>query len=160
MTPSVIQFAPIDDKLCVCNVFLEAFLLEEASLPATVEPVAFLSELTSELDLRLNVICKMKTTPDEFTYKDTTMLLQSMLKLLLTKKEVSKGRQEGVHGAGPLPVGLAGSPEQSDHGEQCAGGDRGGVASAQFWKAIVSEHVRVLGRGLHCELRPRAERTA
>lgn len=90
VTPSVIQFAPIDDKLCVCNVFLEAFLLEEASLPATVEPVAFLSELTSELDLRLNVICKMKTTPDEFTYKDTTMLLQSMLKLLLTKKEVSK----------------------------------------------------------------------
>lgn len=90
VTPSVIQFAPIDDKLCVCNVFLEAFLLEEASLPATVEPVSFLWELASELELRLNVICKMKTTPDELTYKDTTMLLQSMLKLLLTKKEVSK----------------------------------------------------------------------
>lgn len=87
--PSIVQYDAIDAKLCVHSVFLEAFLREDCAVPEFVKPYDFLDELIRELDLRLTAVHKMKTQPDELTYKDIDMILRSLLKLLRTKKEIS-----------------------------------------------------------------------
>ena len=87
--PAVIQYVTIEDKLCVCNVFLESFLKEECEVPYTVDSYQFLSELIRELELRLNAVHNM-SEPGDLTYKDVSMILRSLLKLLRTKKEISK----------------------------------------------------------------------
>ena len=87
--PAVIQYVTIEDQLCICTVFLEAFLQDECEVPCTVDCSVFLDELIRELDLRLNAVHNM-SEPGDLTYKDVAMILKSLLKLLRTKKEISK----------------------------------------------------------------------
>lgn len=88
--PEGIMYESIENKLVVYNVFLEAFLKPESVVPYTVDPVQFVNELIHALEQRLRVVTGARRSDVSMPYRDILMILQSILKVLQTKKEVSK----------------------------------------------------------------------
>ena len=88
--PEGILYESIENKLVVYNVFLEAFLKPESVVPYTVDPVQFVNELVHALEQRLRVVTGARRSDVSMPYTDILMILQSILKVLQTKKEVSK----------------------------------------------------------------------
>ena len=87
--PQPINYENIENKLYICNVFLEAFLKPDCEVPPTVDAVKFFEELIHELQLRWSAVLRMKGEMDPLTFSDIQLILQSLLKVLRTKKEVS-----------------------------------------------------------------------
>ena len=93
--PQPINYENIDNKLCIRHVFLETFLKPECSVPPTVDPVLFFRDLIDNLNTRWSTLTRMKGDIDEMVLCDIRMILQSLLKVLQTKKEVSQvGKNE------------------------------------------------------------------
>ena len=88
--PRPITYESIDNKLCVCYVFLETFLKPACSVPPTLDPVLFFHELIDNLNMRWSTLVRMKCEIDAVMLSDIRMILQSLLKVLQTKKEVSQ----------------------------------------------------------------------
>ena len=88
--PEAIWYEAIENKLVVYNVFLEAFLKPESEVPYTVDPVLFVNELIHALEQRLRVVTGSRRSDVSIPYTDIITILRSLLKVLQTKKEVSK----------------------------------------------------------------------
>lgn len=125
--PQPINFENIDNKLCIRHVFLETFLKPECSVPPTVDPILFFRDLIDNLNTRWSTLTRMKGEIDEMVLSDIRMILQSLLKVLQTKKEVS---QVGKNEFGTL--------------EQCLSCDLNFESSQQ----IVGDVLAVLGEAL------------
>ena len=88
--PEPIIYEKIDNLLFIHYVFLNFYCEPSQTLPATVDPMGFLSDLITEIYPRLNMLFNIKGTMDSFTYDDIFLILRATLKLIKESKDITK----------------------------------------------------------------------